>query len=201
MSTSPENHVLAWLRDAHAMEQQAETMLSATISRLKHYPDLRRKLEEHLEETKRQQQMVDDCIARLGGDNSVVKDAMAKMVAMGQGLSGMFVDDEVIKASLASYTFEQMEIASYRILIAGAEAAGDTTTAAICTRHRSIPVSKPFLLTRNANSRALVRRVTRRHLPEEAVSSVSLVRAITSRATSPHRSRADGSRAPAMPAK
>jgi ferritin-like metal-binding protein YciE len=134
MATSPQDHVLAWLRDAHAMEQQAETMLSATISRLKHYPDLRRKLEEHLEETKRQQQMVNDCISRLGGDSSVMKDAMAKMVAMGQGLSGMFVDDEVIKASLASYTFEQMEIASYRILIAGAEAIGDTTTAAICTR-------------------------------------------------------------------
>lgn len=134
MATSPQEHLLAWLRDAHAMEQQAETMLSATISRLKHYPDLRRKLEEHLEETKRQQKLVNDCISRLGGDNSAIKDAMGKMTAMGQGLSGLFVDDEVIKASLASYTFEQMEIASYRILVAGAEAAGDSTTAAICSR-------------------------------------------------------------------
>jgi ferritin-like metal-binding protein YciE len=40
----------------------------------------------------------------------------------------------VIKGSLASYTFEQMEIASYTILIAAADACGDTTTAAICTR-------------------------------------------------------------------
>jgi ferritin-like metal-binding protein YciE len=134
MATSPQDHLLSWLRDAHAMEQQAETMLSATIGRLQHYPDLRRKLEQHLEETKRQQQLVNDCISRLGGDNSAVKDAMGKMVAMGQGLSGLFVDDEVIKASLASYTFEQMEIASYRILVAGAEAVGDVTTAAVCTR-------------------------------------------------------------------
>lgn len=134
MATQAQEHLLAWLRDAHAMEEQAETLLTSQISRLKHYPDLRRKLEEHLEETKRQAKLVDDCIQRLGGDSSAVKDAMGKMVAMGQGLSGLFVDDEVIKGSLASYTFEHMEIASYTILVAAAEACGDTTTAAICSR-------------------------------------------------------------------
>jgi len=116
------------------MEQQAETMLTSQIARLKHYPDLRRKMEEHLEETRRQASLVDDCIRRLGGDSSAIKDTMGKMVAFGQGLSGLFVDDEVIKGSLASYTFEHMEIASYNILVAAAEACGDTTTAAICSR-------------------------------------------------------------------
>jgi len=134
MAPQAQEHLLAWLRDAHAMEEQAETLLTSQISRLKHYPDLRRKLEEHLEETKRQAKLVDDCIQRLGGDSSAVKDAMGKMVAIGQGLSGLFVDDEVIKGSLASYTFEHMEIASYTILVAAAEACGDTTTAAICSR-------------------------------------------------------------------
>jgi len=134
MATQAHEHLLAWLRDAHAMEEQAETLLKSQISRLKHYPDLRRKLEEHLEETRRQAKLVDDCIQRLGGDSSAVKDTMSKMVAFGQGLSGLFVDDEVIKGSLASYTFEHMEIASYTILVAAAEACGDTTTAAICSR-------------------------------------------------------------------
>jgi len=134
MTTEAREHLLAWLKDAHAMEQQAETMLASQISRLKHYPDLKRKLEEHLEETRRQAQLIDDCIKRNGGDTSAVKDVMGKMTAFGQGLSGLFVDDEVIKGSLASYTFEHMEIASYKILIAAAEACGDTTTAAICSR-------------------------------------------------------------------
>jgi len=134
MATQAQEHLLAWLRDAHAMEEQAETLLTSQISRLKHYPDLRGKLEEHLTETRRQSELVNDCIKRLGGDSSAVKDTMGKMVAFGQGLSGLFADDEVIKGTLASYTFEQMEIASYTILIAAAEACGDTTTAAICTR-------------------------------------------------------------------
>src|SRR3954469_7558535 len=128
------DHLLSWLKDAHAMEQQAETMLTSKIARLKHYPDLRRKMEEHLEETRRQADLINDCIKQNGGDNSAVKDVMGKMVAFGQGLSGLFVDDEVIKGTLASYTFEQMEIQSYNILIATAEACGDDTTAAICTR-------------------------------------------------------------------
>jgi ferritin-like metal-binding protein YciE len=134
MATEAREHLLAWLKDAHAMEQQAETMLTSQIARLKHYPDLKRKLEEHLEETRRQATLIDDCIKQNGGDSSAVKDVMGKMTAFGQGLSGLFVDDEVIKGSLASYTFEHMEIASYKILIAAAEACGDTTTAAICSR-------------------------------------------------------------------
>jgi hypothetical protein len=46
-----------------------------------------------------------------------MKDAGGKLMAMTQSLSGVFAGDEV-KGSLASYTFENMEIASYRILIA-----------------------------------------------------------------------------------
>jgi ferritin-like metal-binding protein YciE len=134
MADSPQEHLLDWLRDAHAMEEQAEQMLESQIARLEHYPDLRRKLEEHLAETRRQATLVEDCIKRQGGDTSALKSTMGKMVAFGQGLSGLFVDDEVIKGTLASYTFEHMEIASYTILIAAAEAVGDGATAAICTR-------------------------------------------------------------------
>lgn len=129
-----QEHLLDWLRDAHAMEEQAETMLKSQISRLEHYPEVRRKMQEHLEETKRQAQLIRECITRLDGDTSTVKDTVAKVVAAAQGLSGIFVGDEVIKGALASYAFEQMEIASYRILIAAADAVGDATTSAICTQ-------------------------------------------------------------------
>ena len=39
-----------------------------------------------------------------------------------------------MKGSLAGYTFEQMEIASYRILIAAADYVGDDETKAVCQR-------------------------------------------------------------------
>ena len=132
MSNTPREHLLAWLRDAHAMEQQAEMMLSSQIDRLEHYPDLRSRLALHLDETRAQRELVKGCIARLGGDSSLIKDAIGKVVAFGQGLSGVFVEDEVMKGALASYAFEHMEIASYTMLVAAADVAGDRETARVC---------------------------------------------------------------------
>jgi ferritin-like metal-binding protein YciE len=45
-----------------------------------------------------------------------------------QAMSGMFVGDEIIKASMGSYVFEQMEIAAYKTLIAAAEECDDQQT-------------------------------------------------------------------------
>jgi len=132
--TSREDHLMDWLRDAHAMEQQAVTMLSALAGRIENYPELKAKIEVHLAETKRQASQIESCIVRRGGDTSTVKDLMAKFVAMGQGMSGAFVSDEIIKGSMAGYTFEHMEIAAYRTLIAASDAVGDPETSAVCAR-------------------------------------------------------------------
>src|SRR5690554_5885107 len=40
-SISATDHLLDWLRDAHAMEQQAEKMLQGMAQRLEHYDELR----------------------------------------------------------------------------------------------------------------------------------------------------------------
>lgn len=132
MATEMKENLLDWLRDAHAMEEQAEKMLTKTAERLENYPELRNRIEQHIEETRQQARLIHQCITRLGGDTSIVKDTAAKMMAMAQGMSGLFVSDEVVKASLASYTFEHMEIASYRALIVAAEACGDLETKRVC---------------------------------------------------------------------
>mgnify|MGYP002620098372 CR=1 FL=1 len=63
---------------------------------------------------------------------ATLKDMTGKFTATIQNLSGLFAGDEVVKGALASYAFEHMEIASYRILIAAAEADGDMETAETC---------------------------------------------------------------------
>lgn len=49
-----------WLRDAHAMETQAETMLTSPIGRLESYSALRMRMEEHLREIEAQQNALGD---------------------------------------------------------------------------------------------------------------------------------------------
>lgn len=127
--------LIQWLRDAHAMEEQAITMLSGQMERLDSYPDLRDRIRIHLDETRQQSQRLSNCLQELGEDTSTMKDASGKLTALGQSLSGMFASDEVMKGSLASYTFEHMEIASYTILISAAESAGETRIASVCEQN------------------------------------------------------------------
>jgi ferritin-like metal-binding protein YciE len=130
--TDPKEHLLDWLRDAHAMEQQAEQMLRAQSGRLEHYPELKARIDQHLEETLGQQKLVAQCIERLGGSTSIIKDIAAKAMAFGQAAGGMAMSDEVVKGAISSYVFENLEIASYTSLISAAQAVGDLETKAAC---------------------------------------------------------------------
>lgn len=121
-----------WLRDAHAMESQAETMLTGMESRLEHYPQLRRRIAQHVKETQQQAQRLEDALGRIGGGHSTVKDTAASMGSMLHNMMNAMAGDEVMKGVLAGYAFEHFEIGAYRILIAAAEALGDRETARIC---------------------------------------------------------------------
>lgn len=128
--TSKTDNLLDWLRDAHAMEQQAEKMLEAQAGRLENYPQLKSRIEQHLEETKGQQRLLEDCLKRLDSSPSLLKDFGGKLMAFGQAVGGMTVSDEVVKGAMSGYVFENMEIAAYTVLIAAAQDVGDSATEA-----------------------------------------------------------------------
>lgn len=131
---TPQENLLDWLRDAHAMEQQAEKMLKAQSERLEHYPRLKARIDQHIEETLDQQRLIDECLTRLGGSSSTLKDIGGKLMAFGQAVGGSLMSDEVIKGAMAGYVFENMEIASYTVLIAAAQETGDAETKAACEK-------------------------------------------------------------------
>jgi ferritin-like metal-binding protein YciE len=131
MAEQTEN-LLDWLRDAHAMEEQAEHMLRAQIGRIEHYPVVKARIEQHLQETLGQQALLRERIEALGGSTSAMKDLMGKMMAFGQAAGGMVNSDEIIKGSIASYVFENLEIATYTALIGAAKTVGDVETQRVC---------------------------------------------------------------------
>ena len=120
-----EEHYHDWLRDAHAMEKQAESMLESMAGRIDNYPDLKARIEQHIEETRQQQTLIQSVIDRHNTSNSTFKDVMGKMSAFGQSIGGMFTSDEIVKGAISSYVFEQFEIGCYTSLIAAAEKVGD----------------------------------------------------------------------------
>lgn len=154
-----------WLRDAHAMEEQAETLLAGQISRIESFPELKTRLEQHLNETKSQAERIAACLERRGTSSSSIKDLGGKFSAAMQNFGGVFMDDEVVKGALASYTFEQLEIASYKILVSASEADGDHDTAEVCkTICREEEEMAQWLLN-------YLPQLTTKHLTREQVSS------------------------------
>ena len=136
MTASPQDNLVDWLRDAHAMEAQAEKMLTAQAARLEHYPRLRQRIEQHIRETQEQRQVLEGCLSRLGSSPSTIKDMGGKLMALGQAIGGAPMSDEVIKGAISGYVFENLEIATYSVLIAAAAALGDHETQQACERIR-----------------------------------------------------------------
>lgn len=83
-------HYHDWLRDAHAMEKQAEKMLESMASRIENYPELRSRIEQHISETKNQLSQLESILDRNNISRSVIKDSMSKMAAFGQSIGGIF---------------------------------------------------------------------------------------------------------------
>ena len=130
--------LVQWLRDAHAMEETAEEILERQVSRSKDYPEIRKKLEEHLLVTRSQAERIQGCIERLDmGDigtdaASKAKDLIGKVMGNMSALANATARDEIVKNSLADYAFEQFEIACYTSLVAACEALDQPEIGAIC---------------------------------------------------------------------
>ena len=115
------------LKNAHAMENQALSIMKPQLERLEHYPDMATRIREHIAETEGQAQRLDRIIADAGESASSLKDTFLStfggMAALGHATAG----DEVLKNAFANHAFENYEIAAYISLITSARACGETS--------------------------------------------------------------------------
>lgn len=117
---------LTGLRNAHALEKEALQIMERQVERLQHYPEMEQLLRRHIEETKAQEQRLDDILDALGSDRSVLKDIVTQVMGNMAAIAHAPAGDEILKNTFANHAFENYEIAAYRSLIAMAEAAGES---------------------------------------------------------------------------
>ena len=115
---------VAGLRNAHALETQAMEIMSRQVERLQNYPEVEARLRQHIDETKGQQQRLEQLLDSVGESRSMIKDAALGLMGNMAALAHTWAADEILKNSFANYAFEHFEIASYKSLITVAEAAG-----------------------------------------------------------------------------
>lgn len=122
----------AWLKDAYAMEQAQIPVLENHAKDARDFPQLQSRIQQHIEETRRHADLVEGCLDRLGEKPSAVKTGLAKVMGNLQSVATGPFRDEIVKNSLADFSAENLEIASYEALIAGARTIGDDQIASTC---------------------------------------------------------------------
>src|SRR3954452_903874 len=112
------------LRNQHAVENQAIELLERQVGRLENYPEMRDRMQRHIEESREQARRLEELLADHDTSHSAFKDAMMSIVGNMAALGHSTASDEVIKNTFANFAFEHYEIASYKSLLTLADIVG-----------------------------------------------------------------------------
>ncbi len=110
------------LQNAHAVEQQALSMIDRQLDRLVRYPEIAERLRAHRIETEAQMRRLEEILHGLGESRSGWRDGALALVGNLAALGNSFAGDEVLKNQIVNHAFENLEVATYTSLIALAEA-------------------------------------------------------------------------------
>jgi ferritin-like metal-binding protein YciE len=124
MTTTAHDLFITGLKNAHAMENQALSIMKPQVSRIETYPDVESRLQEHIVETEGQITRLESILDGLGEDKSSLKDMALSLAGTFAAVGHTVAADEILKNSMANFAFENFEIAAYKSLIALAEASG-----------------------------------------------------------------------------
>ncbi len=113
------------LRNQHAVENQAIELLERQVGRVDDFPEMKARIQRHIEESRVQAQRLDQILERHGTSASAMKDGMMSFMGNMAALAHTPAADEVIKNTIANFAFEHFEIAAYKSLIALGEQIGD----------------------------------------------------------------------------
>lgn len=115
------------LRNQHAVENEAISLLNRQIERLENYPELEERMRRHVNESEEQIRRLEELLQSFGTSHSTFKDTVASIGANLAALGHSMAPDEIIKNSFANFAFENYEIASYKGLLVLAEASGHSS--------------------------------------------------------------------------
>jgi len=121
MARDRKSDLVAWLRDAHAMEMATIDNLERLIRRTDEYPQLKAQLQRHLDISRRQAGEVKAQLEHLGADTSTLKDWTMRLTGRIEPMLAAFARDELPKNCIAAHAWEAFEIAAYSSMLGAAE--------------------------------------------------------------------------------
>ena len=134
MATNRKDHLIAWLRDAHAMEAATIDNLERLITRADKCPQLKTQMQRHLEVSHRQKDEIEEQLKALGSDTSTLKDMAMRLAGRLEPLLSGVTADDMPKHCIAAHSWEQFEIGAYRSMLGAAEELGMSELQQMCER-------------------------------------------------------------------
>jgi ferritin-like metal-binding protein YciE len=131
--------LVQYLNEAYGNERELETALQADIE-LTTKPQYKKRLKQHLKETKAHAKSVERRIKQLGGGPSAVQSIVGKAAAAAKGplhaLRGHGEQEKMLKNAKTQYSSEHEEISTYLALETFATKVGDKETAKLAREIR-----------------------------------------------------------------
>jgi ferritin-like metal-binding protein YciE len=124
--------LIQYLSEAYGKERELETALQVDIAITTKAP-YKKRLQQHLKETKAHAKALDRRIRKLGGGGQTVASLVGKATAVAKGplhaVRGDGQQERMLKNAKTQFTSEQEEISTYLALEIFAKKVGDTETA------------------------------------------------------------------------
>jgi ferritin-like metal-binding protein YciE len=134
-----EKKLIQYLNEAYGKERELETALDAHIGMTDRAP-YKKRLQQHLRETKQHARKVEQRIKQLGGAPQPVQAVVGKATAAIKGpvhaLRGSGSEEKLLKNAKTEYSEEAEEIATYTAIEEFATAVGDRDTARLAREIR-----------------------------------------------------------------
>lgn len=133
MAKSVEQQLVKYLAEAHGMEKQALVMLSRGAE-IVGDEEVARIFRAHELQTREHMRYMTERLAAHGQSPSRVKDAAMRAAGLGIGMVVQAVPDTPIRLATTAFSFENLEIAAYRLIAELARRAGDPDTVSVVER-------------------------------------------------------------------
>ncbi|HXF31541.1 MAG TPA: DUF892 family protein [Solirubrobacterales bacterium] len=124
--------LIQYMSEAYGKERELEVALQTDIAMTTKQP-YKKRLQEHLRETKAHAKALDRRIKKLGGGTQTVQSLVGKATALAKGplhlIRGAGEQEKLLKNAKTQFTAEQEEISTYLALEVFATKVGDSETA------------------------------------------------------------------------
>jgi ferritin-like metal-binding protein YciE len=124
--------LIQYLSEAYGKERELETALQVDIG-ITTKPPYKKRLQQHLKETKAHAKALDKRIRKLGGGKQVVQSLVGQVTAVAKGplhaVRGDGAQERMLKNAKTQFTSEQEEISTYLAIETFAKKVGDAETA------------------------------------------------------------------------